>query len=93
AGAISNIHVKFADGQKADFDSYQAIALDEGDEFQIQTPSAGLRNYLAVRGGLDIQPVLNSCSFDSLAILGPAPLKTGDIIYQGLVVPSNISIN
>ena len=93
AGAISNIHVKFADGQKADFDSYQAIALDEGDEFQIQTPSAGLRNYLAIRGGLDIQPVLNSCSFDSLAILGPAPLKTGDVIYQGQVVPSNISIN
>jgi len=93
AGAISNIHVKFADGQKADFDSYQAIALDEGDEFQIQTPSAGLRNYLAVRGGLDIQPILNSCSFDSLAILGPAPLKTGDVIYQGQVVPSNISIN
>ena len=64
AGAISNIHVKFADGQKVDFDSYHAIALDEGDEFQIQTPSAGLRNYLAVRGGLDIQPILNSCSFD-----------------------------
>jgi allophanate hydrolase subunit 2 len=40
-GAISNIHVKFSDGQKADFESYQAIALDEGDEFQIQAPTAG----------------------------------------------------
>ncbi len=93
AGALSNIHVKFADGQKADFDSYQAIALDEGDEFQIQSPTAGLRNYLAVRGGLDIQPILNSRSFDSLAILGPEPLKIGDVVYQGQVIPSNICIN
>jgi allophanate hydrolase len=59
AGAISNIHVKCR--WSKDFDSYQAIALDEGDEFQIQAPTAGLRNYLAVRGGIDVQPVLNSC--------------------------------
>lgn len=90
-GAISNIHVKFSNGQKADFDSYQAIALDEGDEFQIQAPTAGLRNYLAIRGGIDVQPVLNSASFDSLAILGPEPLKMGDTVYQGQVEVSNIS--
>ena len=36
AGAISNIRVKFTDGQTADFASYQPIDLDEGDEFQIQ---------------------------------------------------------
>ncbi|MEK5772832.1 allophanate hydrolase, partial [Acinetobacter variabilis] len=82
-GAISNIHVKFSDGQKTDFESYQAIALDEGDEFQIQAPTAGLRNYLAIRGGIDVQSVLNSASFDSLAILGPEPLKMGDTVYQG----------
>ena len=91
-GAISNIHVKFSDGQKADFESYQAIALDEGDEFQIQAPTAGLRNYLAIRGGIDVQPVLHSASFDSLAILGPEPLKMGDTVYQGQVEVSNISV-
>ena len=90
-GAISNIHVKFSDGQKTDFESYQAIALDEGDEFQIQAPTAGLRNYLAIRGGIDVQPVLNSTSFDSLAILGPEPIKMGDTVYQGQVEVSNIS--
>jgi biotin-dependent carboxylase-like uncharacterized protein len=90
-GAISNIHVKFSDDQKADFESYQAIALDEGDEFQIQAPTAGLRNYLAIRGGIDVQPVLNSASFDSLAVLGPEPLKMGDTVNQGQVEVSNIS--
>ncbi|MEG1093462.1 MAG: biotin-dependent carboxyltransferase family protein, partial [Acinetobacter sp.] len=91
-GAISSIHVRFSDGQKADFDSYQAIALDAGDEFQIQTPTAGLRNYLSIRGGIDVQPVLNSASFDSLAVLGPDPLKMADTVYQGQVEASNISI-
>ena len=93
AGAISNIRVKFADGQTADFASYQPIDLDEGDEFQIQPPTAGLRNYLAVRGGIDVEPVLNSASFDSLAVLGPEPLKLGDSIYQGQVKAANISVN
>ncbi|MFH4339017.1 hypothetical protein WAJ35_26935, partial [Acinetobacter baumannii] len=64
--------------QTADFASYQPIDLDEGDEFQIQPPTAGLRNYLSVRGGIDLEPVLNSASFDSLAVLGPEPLKLGD---------------
>lgn len=93
AGAISNIRVKFADGQTADFSSYQPIDLDEGDEFHIQPPTAGLRNYLSVRGGIDVEPVLNSASFDSLAVLGPEPLKLGDTIYQGQVKATNISVN
>jgi KipI family sensor histidine kinase inhibitor len=92
-GAESDIHVKFADGQQAIFPSYQAIALDQGDEFHIQTPSAGLRNYLAIRGGIQVKPVLNSCSFDSLAVLGPEPLKMGDVLYQAQAISSNISLS
>lgn len=92
AGAIGNIHVKFADGQKADFRSEQAIALDTGDEFHIQSPSQGLRQYLAVRGGIQAEAVLNSYSFDSLAVLGPEPLKIGDVIYQADLDLGNIQI-
>jgi KipI family sensor histidine kinase inhibitor len=91
-GAISTIHIKFSDGQTANFGSYQAIALDEGDEFFIQTPTAGLRNYLAVRGGLAVEPILQSASFDSLAVLGPEPLKVGDTLYQAQVETSHISV-
>lgn len=90
-GAISNIRVKFVDGQTADFASCQPIALDVGDEFHIQTPTAGLRNYLSIRGGFALKPVLNSYSFDSLAVLGPAPLKVGNVLYQGNATTSNIS--
>lgn len=92
-GANSSIQVKFADGQVAKFQTYQAIALDEGDEFHIQTPTAGLRNYLAIRGGMDIEPILESYSFDSLAVLGPAPLKVADVIYQGQVETTTIMPN
>ena len=91
-GAISTIRIKFSDGQSANFQSYQAIALDEGDEFFIQTPTSGLRNYLAVRGGIEVDPVLQSASFDSLAVLGPAPLKVGDTLYQGQVKTTHISV-
>ncbi|SPL69577.1 5-oxoprolinase subunit B/C family protein [Acinetobacter stercoris] len=93
AGALSKIHVKFVDGQQADYESYQAIALDEGDEFQVLTPTAGLRNYLAVRGGLDVKPVLKSCSFDTLALLGPKPLSIGDVVYHGQLNVSDISLH
>lgn len=92
-GAISNIHIQFANGQQANFDSYQPIALDAGDEFHIQSPTSGLRNYLSVRGGFHLQAVLNSYAFDSLAILGPTPLKIGDVLYQGQAQTYHISIH
>ena len=93
SGAESKIQVKYAEGQSADFSSHQAIALDIGDRFYIQPPSQGLRNYLSIRGGIAVDPVLNSCSIDSLAVLGPAPLKMGDVIYQGNLTASNILLN
>lgn len=91
-GAQSNIAVQFVDGQKADFNTDQAIALDEGDQFHIQTPRSGLRNYLSIRGGFEIQAVLNSYSFDSLAMLGPEPLKVGDLLYQAHVPTTTIGL-
>jgi biotin-dependent carboxylase-like uncharacterized protein len=41
-----------------------------------------LRYYVAVRGGFDVQPVLGSRSFDSLAGLGPR-LQSGDRVVIG----------
>lgn len=41
------------------------------------TPSAGLRSYLAVRGGVAVDEVLGSRSTDLLSGLGPAPLAPG----------------
>jgi biotin-dependent carboxylase-like uncharacterized protein len=54
-----------------------------GAEFTLRAPSEGMRYYVAVRGGLEIEPVLGSRSFDTLAGLGPR-LATGDRIAVGL---------
>ena len=45
--------------------------LSPGAEFTVRPPTEGMRYYIAVRGGLDIEPVLGSRSFDTLAGIGP----------------------
>jgi KipI family sensor histidine kinase inhibitor len=50
---------------------------------RIGTPAAGLRTYLAVRGGIDVPAVLGSRSADLLSRLGPAPLRAGDLLPVG----------
>ncbi|HEU4361948.1 MAG TPA: 5-oxoprolinase/urea amidolyase family protein [Mycobacterium sp.] len=47
------------------------------------TPRSGLRTYLAVRGGIDVPPVLGSRSYDVMAEIGPAPLRAGDLLPIG----------
>ncbi|HEY4607927.1 MAG TPA: hypothetical protein VIH06_01960, partial [Ilumatobacteraceae bacterium] len=51
--------------------------LPAGADLTVRSPDEGLRYYLAVRGGFDVEPVLGSRSFDTLAGLGPR-LKVGD---------------
>jgi biotin-dependent carboxylase-like uncharacterized protein len=43
----------------------------------------GLRCYLAVRGGIEVAPVLGSRSTDLLSGLGPAPLEVGSTLPVG----------
>ena len=43
----------------------------------------GLRSYVAVRGGLAVEPVLGSRSTCTLSGLGPAPLRAGDRLPVG----------
>jgi biotin-dependent carboxylase-like uncharacterized protein len=54
-----------------------------GQEVRIGMPWAGLRSYLAVRGGIAVEPVLGSRSGDSLSGLGPAPLAPGTVLPIG----------
>ena len=53
------------------------VWLPAGELLRLQPPSHGLRSYLAVRGGIDVPPVLGSRSTDTLSGLGPAPLRPG----------------
>jgi biotin-dependent carboxylase-like uncharacterized protein len=57
--------------------------LAAGAEMRLGAPAAGLRTYVAVRGGLDVDPVLGSRSTDIMAGLGPPVLSPGDVLPVG----------
>jgi biotin-dependent carboxylase-like uncharacterized protein len=57
--------------------------LRRGQELRLGPPASGLRTYLAVRGGIDVPPVLGSRATDVLAGLGPAVLATGAVLPVG----------
>ena len=52
----------------------------DGEVIALGVPRSGLRSYLAVRGGIDVAPVLGSRSHDVLSGIGPAPLQSGDVL-------------
>ena len=54
-----------------------------GELISLSTPHTGLRSYLAVRGGIAIEPVLGSRSYDTMSAIGPTPLRTGDVLPVG----------
>ncbi|MEB3753723.1 5-oxoprolinase/urea amidolyase family protein [Acinetobacter sp. MD2(2019)] len=94
-GAKSQIQVNYADNSKATLPSATAIALDTGDKLHILPPTHGLRNYLAIRGGIEAESILGSKGFDTLAELGTPPLKSTDRLYaanmpvQAVAVPNS----
>ena len=61
------------DGRAAPFGG--PLTLAPGSVLALGMPPVGLRSYVAVRGGVDVPPVLGSRSTDTLSGLGPAPLS------------------
>lgn len=57
--------------------------VSDGDVISMEPPYAGLRTYLAVRGGFDVTPVLGSRSYDVMSGIGPLPLHPGDVLPVG----------
>ena len=55
----------------------------DGQVISLGAPRSGLRTYLAVRGGICVQPVLGSRSYDVMAAIGPSPLRSGDQLPVG----------
>jgi len=77
AGARVDLSV---DGAPAGGD---VVELAPGATVRLGRPLVGVRTYLAVRGGVDVPPVLGSRSTDLLSGLGPAPLARGDLLAVG----------
>lgn len=59
------------------------FALEPGQVLTLGVPRSGVRTYLAVRGGIDVPPVLGSRSTDTLSGLGPPPVHIGDLLPVG----------
>ncbi len=67
-----------------------AIRVPAGSEIEVGPPWWGLRSYLAVSGGVRVDPVLGSRSRDLLAGIGPAPLRVGDRLATGAIRPGAV---
>ena len=69
------------DGKKVP--SWRSYTLNEGQILSVGTVTKGLRGYVAVAGGLDLQPQLGSLSVHARSGIGPmggTPLRQGAII-------------
>jgi KipI family sensor histidine kinase inhibitor len=61
-----------------------AFQVPDGGVVRLGAPAAGLRSYVAVRGGIGVPPVLGSRSADLRSGLGPAALRPGDVLPVGV---------
>ena len=62
----------------------EPVTLAAGSVLDVGTARTGLRSYVAVDGGIALEPVLGSCSTDLLSGLGPPPLRAGDVLPLGV---------
>lgn len=85
-GATGPLDLKDASGAPLPAERHVPLAMEPGDVLMVGAPERGLRSYLAVRGGFDVAPVLGSSATDTLAGVGPEPLRMG----QGLAVGRRI---
>ena len=69
------------DGQPAPTST--AMELAAGAVLDVGPARSGLRSYVAVAGGIDVETVLGSRSTDLLSGLGPPVLRDGDVLPIG----------
>ena len=82
-GALADVEI---DGRSGD--AYAPVLVPAGAELRIGPARAGLRAYLAVRGGVVAPAALGSRSRDVLAGLGPVPVAAGDALRVGIPASS-----
>jgi len=75
----------------AGLDHAAPVTLPAGSRVRLGIPAHGVRSYLAVRGGVRAERVLGSASTDTLSGLGPAVLRSGDLLPIGAEPSSEVS--
>lgn len=84
AGAPVDITITGRDGGRPfAICGQEAFLLRDGETMTIGTPTAGLRDYLAVMGGFDVPRMLGSASTDTMSGIGPKPLRAGQTVPIG----------
>ena len=61
----------------------RAVPVPAGSVLEVGSATAGVRSYVAVAGGLAVEPVLGSRSTDTLSGLGPPVLRQGTVLPVG----------
>lgn len=82
----SDAVVAVTGGQSAGVANWQAVTMPRGSSLAMGAIAPGLRNYIAVRGGLDVPLVLGSRSFCQRGAFGGGfgrPLIAGDALALG----------
>ncbi|WP_314323765.1 5-oxoprolinase/urea amidolyase family protein [Paenarthrobacter ilicis] len=64
------------------------FALLDGEVLTVGPPASGFRNYVAIRGGVDVPEVLGSRSTDTMSGIGPKPLAAGTVLPRGAATAS-----
>ena len=64
------------------------VAVTAGAVVEVGPAAHGVRSYLAVAGGIAVEPVLGSRATDTLSGLGPAPVRDGDVLPLGTPIPA-----
>ena len=73
-------------------DPYEAHAWPAGSELHLDRFEHGAHAYLAVRGGIDAPLTAGSRATDTLAGLGPRPLRSGDVVPVGDVTAGAVPV-
>ncbi|MDN0196316.1 biotin-dependent carboxyltransferase family protein [Streptomyces sp. S.PNR 29] len=69
------------------------VHVPAGAVLDVGSAVAGVRSYVAVSGGIAVEPVLGSRSTDLLSGLGPAPLTDGTVLPLGSPTPLHARVD
>ncbi len=82
-GAVGPIHIG---GDPVEHG--RAVRVPADRELTLSAFDVGLRAYVSIAGGIEIDPVLGSRSTDTLSGLGPPALAAADVLRVGFPVPA-----
>lgn len=89
-GAIVPVTIITATGISREGRMDSPFALMDHETLTMGPPSSGLRSYLAVRGGFDAVPTLDSQSTDTMSGIGPDVLRPGTFLDAHEAPPHSV---